>query len=201
MAIELTTIERDAQTRNVDLELMLKNGADNAVRKAELAKLLDLINNEQTSEGNDYLAALYRYAKTNYKTGIVSRITLTSWTDKLNENDGVAPAPKAKRSASVQRKQNASPAPVADGGRWLSKAEAYFFDAVLASMSDSDIENCQLIAQARIAQEALAAIQEQAAKEVNPLMEQIKARRAALHASMSEAQNDTDEPQSAPEAE
>ncbi|MGK3224022.1 hypothetical protein ACCW94_02880 [Enterobacter soli] len=113
--------------------------------------------------------------------GMLSNATLIKWLKDGKGSNTASPSAGNRKSAS---KPVFTPEAKQDGGRYISKAEVYFFDAVLATMTDDDIENAQQQAQARIAQEALAAIQEAAAREVNPMLEAIKARRAEQLAAM-----------------
>lgn len=120
MAIEIATIKHDAENVGADL-FKLVAGNNTAERIAELAKLLDKVNAEQTEDGNDYLAAIRRYGvecqKADSTLKIVSRITLDNWVEKLNANDGKVPeglststgAKRGRKAGSVAKSRSISP--------------------------------------------------------------------------------------------
>lgn len=143
------------------------NSESKGNREAEALKLLDAYKSNKIST-NDVIKAVKKVG------GVVNANQLLQWWGVSSPSES-----KATKRKEQQSEQPFSPVSKDDGGRWISKAESYFFDAVLMAMSEADIKTAQKAAESRIAAEALALIQEQATKEVNPMLEMIKARRAA----------------------
>lgn len=143
------------------------NSESKGNREAEALKLLDAYKSNKIST-NEVIKAVKKVG------GVVNANQLLQWWGVYSPSES-----KATKRKEQQSEQPFSPVSKDDGGRWISKAESYFFDAVLMAMSEADIKTAQKAAESRIAAEALALIQEQAAKEVNPMLEMIKARRAA----------------------